>query len=85
MPSKYEQLHQEFEGTGVTVMKDGHSVSRQSDWILYSVPAEFIDSVVATYGPCKSRRRRHPSIDDRDESDDTKGHAAFRTMRTARN
>lgn len=34
-------------------MKDGHLVSRQSDWILYSVPAEFIDSVVATYGPCK--------------------------------
>jgi hypothetical protein len=46
------QLRQEFEGTGITVMKDGHLVSRQSDWILYSVPAEFIDAVVATYGPC---------------------------------
>ncbi|KAF9367660.1 prephenate dehydrogenase (NADP(+)), partial [Podila verticillata] len=39
MPNKYEQLRQEFNGTGITVMKDGHLVSRQSDWILYSVPA----------------------------------------------
>jgi len=53
MPNKYESLLQEFEGTGITVMKDGHLVSRKSDWIMYSVPAEFIDSVVATYGPCK--------------------------------
>lgn len=53
MPDKYEALCQEFAGTGIRVMKDGHLVSRQSDWILYSVPAEFIDSVVATYGPCK--------------------------------
>src|SRR5690349_11671948 len=54
MPNKYEALCEEFAGTGIRVMKDGHLVSRQSDWILYSVPAEFIDSVVATYGPCKS-------------------------------
>lgn len=58
MPSKYEQLRQEFEGTGIKVMKDGHLVSRQSDWILYSVPAEFIDTVVATYGPCTWRMKR---------------------------
>ncbi|OAQ24228.1 Prephenate dehydrogenase [Linnemannia elongata AG-77] len=51
MPNKYEALCEEFAGTGIRVMKDGHLVSRQSDWILYSVPAEFIDSVVATYGP----------------------------------
>ncbi|KAF8943565.1 prephenate dehydrogenase (NADP(+)) [Haplosporangium gracile] len=51
MPNKYETLCEEFAGTGIRVMKDGHLVSRQSDWILYSVPAEFIDSVVATYGP----------------------------------
>ena len=56
MPNKYEQLRQEFDGTGITVMKDGHLVSRQSDWILYSVPAEFIDNVVATYGPCTCKR-----------------------------
>jgi hypothetical protein len=53
MPNKYEALCEEFAGTEIRVMKDGHLVSRQSDWILYSVPAEFIDSVVATYGPCK--------------------------------
>lgn len=53
MPNKYEALCEEFAGTGIRVMKDGHLVSRQSDWILYSVPAEFIDSVVSTYGPCK--------------------------------
>ncbi|KAF9107065.1 prephenate dehydrogenase (NADP(+)) [Mortierella sp. AM989] len=51
MPNKYEQLAKEFHNTDIRVMKDGHLVSRQSDWILYSVPAEFIDSVVGTYGP----------------------------------
>ncbi|KAF9166582.1 prephenate dehydrogenase (NADP(+)) [Actinomortierella ambigua] len=51
MPSKYEQLKKEFENTGIKVYSDGHLVSRKCDWILYSVPAEFIDQVVATYGP----------------------------------
>lgn len=32
---------------------NGHFVSRQSDYIIYSVEAEHIDSVVAIYGPCK--------------------------------
>jgi prephenate dehydrogenase (NADP+) len=36
----------------VTVLKDGHAVSRISDWIMYSVEAEFVDRVVAEYGPC---------------------------------
>lgn len=31
---------------------DGHGVSRSSDFIMYSVEAEFIDRVVAQYGPC---------------------------------
>ena len=35
-------------------MRDGHLVSRQSDFIIYSVEAEFIDRVVAQYGPCTS-------------------------------
>lgn len=35
-------------------MKDGHLVSRQSDFIIYSVEAEFVDRVVALYGPCES-------------------------------
>jgi hypothetical protein len=35
-------------------MHDGHAVSRSSDFIVYSVEAEFIDKVVAEFGPCES-------------------------------
>ena len=38
----------------VHVLVDGHQVSRISDFIMYSVEAEFIERVVATYGPCMS-------------------------------
>lgn len=38
---------------GVNVLRDGHLVSRTSDFIMYSVEAEFIDRVVAEYGPCE--------------------------------
>ena len=37
---------------GVTVLKDGHAVSRSSDWIMYAVEAEHIGKVVKEYGPC---------------------------------
>lgn len=37
----------------VTVLKDGHAVSRISDWIMYSVEAEYIEKVVAQFGPCE--------------------------------
>ena len=37
----------------ITVLRDGHLVSRAADFIMYSVEAEFIDNVVAQYGPCK--------------------------------
>lgn len=37
----------------ITVMKDGHHVSRISDFIIYSVEAEYISAVVKEYGPCK--------------------------------
>lgn len=54
-------------GTGLNVMKDGHLVSRQSDFIIYSVEAEFVERVVSQYGPCKSRpptpRQVQPRID----------------------
>ncbi|KAF9998820.1 prephenate dehydrogenase (NADP(+)), partial [Modicella reniformis] len=30
IPTKYDSLRQEFEGTGITVMKDGHFVSRKT-------------------------------------------------------
>jgi hypothetical protein len=35
-------------------MKDGHAVARSSDFIIYSVEAEFIGNVVAQFGPCMS-------------------------------
>lgn len=37
---------------GVAVVQDGHAVSRTADYIIYSVEAEYIDAVVAQYGPC---------------------------------
>ena len=39
--------------SGLNVYKDGHHVSRRSDYIIYSVEAAFINSVVAQYGPCE--------------------------------
>ncbi|KAG8815121.1 prephenate dehydrogenase (NADP(+)), partial [Serendipita sp. 399] len=36
---------------GITVMKDGHQVSRSSDFIMYSVEAEYIDKAVRQFGP----------------------------------
>ena len=41
----------------ITVMKDGHHVSRISDFIIYSVEAEYISAVVKEYGPCELTRR----------------------------
>ncbi|KAI0037039.1 prephenate dehydrogenase [Vararia minispora EC-137] len=35
----------------ITVMKNGHHVSRTSDFIMYLVEAEYIDRVVAEFGP----------------------------------
>lgn len=39
--------------SGLNVLRDGHAVSRRSDFIIYSVEAKNIDKVVAEYGPCK--------------------------------
>jgi hypothetical protein len=36
----------------VHIHVNGHLVSRQSDYIIYSVEAELIDSVVAQFAPC---------------------------------
>ena len=36
----------------IHVMPDGHAVARSSDFIVFSVEAEFIEKVVAEYGPC---------------------------------
>ncbi|KAI0726674.1 Prephenate dehydrogenase [Fomitopsis betulina] len=51
-PAKYETLKAKYEDNPhVHVLADGHQVSRVSDFIMYSVEAEFIEHVVATYGP----------------------------------
>lgn len=52
LPHKYESLVTEFrQDQNVFIMKTGHLVSRQSDYIIYSVEAEHIDRIVAEYGP----------------------------------
>ncbi|KAF9457130.1 hypothetical protein BDZ94DRAFT_1176255 [Collybia nuda] len=52
LPSKFDDLKKEYASTpNITVMQDGHGVSRSSDFIMYSVEAEFIDEVVKQYGP----------------------------------
>ncbi|KAJ9109742.1 hypothetical protein QFC19_001972 [Naganishia cerealis] len=49
---RYEALKEEMKGVpNIQVLKDGHQVSRISDFIIYSVEAEFISQVVKTYGP----------------------------------
>lgn len=53
-PSQYEELQAAYAGVdNVKVLKDGHAVSRSSDFIMYSVEAEFIVDVVKEYGPCE--------------------------------
>ncbi|PLB37254.1 prephenate dehydrogenase (NADP(+)) [Aspergillus candidus] len=48
----YESLKTEFDSlSGVTILPNGHLVSRVSDYIIYSVEAGVIDRVVAEYGP----------------------------------
>lgn len=49
-PENYESLRREFQGSGLTVLRDGHLVSRRSDFIIYSVEAAYIDRVVEQYG-----------------------------------
>ncbi|KAF5322984.1 hypothetical protein D9611_009342 [Ephemerocybe angulata] len=52
LPEKYDQLKADYANSpNITPMKDGHAVARSSDFIMYSVEAEFIDRVVAQYGP----------------------------------
>ncbi|KAJ8607500.1 hypothetical protein MRB53_040272 [Persea americana] len=46
-----EMKHAESQQKNVTIMSNGHLVSRSSDWIMYSVEAKNIDAVVALYGP----------------------------------
>ncbi|KAF8428990.1 hypothetical protein EV426DRAFT_583208 [Tirmania nivea] len=49
---KYEALKEEYkELPNITILRNGHYVSRASDYIMYSVEAENIEKVVAAYGP----------------------------------
>ncbi|KAL2017149.1 hypothetical protein VTK56DRAFT_2571 [Thermocarpiscus australiensis] len=49
---KYEELVQEFAyHTNIKILRNGHLVSRASNYIIYSVEAAAIGRVVAQYGP----------------------------------
>ncbi|KAJ8076199.1 prephenate dehydrogenase (NADP(+)) [Marasmius tenuissimus] len=51
-PAKFQELKEEYANVpGVKVFQDGHGVARSSDFMMYSVEAEFIEQVVAEYGP----------------------------------
>ncbi|KAI1201237.1 prephenate dehydrogenase [Nemania serpens] len=49
---QYEDLREEFlSRTNIQILRNGHLVSRASDYIIYSVEAASIARVVAEYGP----------------------------------
>ncbi|KAG9094240.1 prephenate dehydrogenase (NADP(+)) [Ceratobasidium sp. 392] len=51
-PENFDKLREQMEGiNGINVLRDGHAVSRTADWIMYAVEAQFMDKVVADYGP----------------------------------
>ncbi|EFQ97734.1 prephenate dehydrogenase [Nannizzia gypsea CBS 118893] len=51
-PTSYDKLRAEFANdTNINILPNGHLVSRISDYIVYSVEAKFIASVVEEYGP----------------------------------
>ncbi len=51
-PEKFEALSEEFRGQqNIEITRDGFAVSRAADYIIYSVEAASIDTVIARYGP----------------------------------
>ncbi|SCU93623.1 LAFA_0F17370g1_1 [Lachancea sp. 'fantastica'] len=48
---RFEELTDSCKGQRFTVLKNGHLVSRVSDYIIYSVEAEIIDKIVKEYSP----------------------------------
>ncbi|KAI0183007.1 prephenate dehydrogenase [Xylaria flabelliformis] len=49
---QYEDLSKEFSSrTNIQILRNGHLVSRASDYIIYSVEAAGIGRIVAEYGP----------------------------------
>ena len=53
---KFDNLREEFSGQNVEVMRNGHLVSRASDYIIYSVEAASIGRIVADYGPSTKQK-----------------------------
>ncbi|KXS17791.1 hypothetical protein M427DRAFT_133276 [Gonapodya prolifera JEL478] len=51
IPSKYEAIKKDTEGSGLHVHRDGYGVVRISDVVFYSVEAKGIERVVAQFGP----------------------------------
>ncbi|KAJ2326828.1 prephenate dehydrogenase (NADP(+)), partial [Coemansia sp. RSA 2673] len=49
-PDKYQELQSKYDILGLNILRDGYAVSRRSDFIIYSVPAVNIGSVVEKYG-----------------------------------
>jgi prephenate dehydrogenase (NADP+) len=47
----YESMKDKFKDTKVEVLRNGHYVSRVSDFILYSVEAKLIGKVISVYAP----------------------------------
>lgn len=48
---RFEEMRQKHADEAFSVVKNGHYVSRVSDYIIYSVEAENIDKIVQMYGP----------------------------------
>lgn len=47
----YDELKEKYVSAKFELVKNGHLVSRQSDYIIYSVEASNISKIVAMYGP----------------------------------
>ncbi|GMM49424.1 prephenate dehydrogenase (NADP(+)) [Starmerella bacillaris] len=47
----YDRFKSELQGPNIEILKDGHLVTRRSDYTIYSVEASNIEAVVAKYGP----------------------------------
>ncbi|RDA86244.1 hypothetical protein CP532_5095 [Ophiocordyceps camponoti-leonardi (nom. inval.)] len=49
---RYDSLRERYAGTtNIGICRNGHLVSRASDFIIYSLEAAVIDAVIAQYGP----------------------------------
>lgn len=49
LPHRLHELREELSTQNIAILKDGHEVSRKSDFIIYAVEAEKIDEVVSHF------------------------------------